>query len=426
MAPIVGLAVPRPVMPASSVSLAAPGRLPLFGLSSAAYGRSGSDPGITADTILLGATVPLSGDEVAYAAVARGSDAYFRYVNDHGGVRGRKIRFHYVDDAYNPAETVRKTRQLVEDDKVFAIFGSVGTEHALAVRPYLNQVGVPQLFVGSGLSALALEHKRYPETMGYLPRFAGEARALRAVRRPHAAAREDRRPLRGLRVRAGHVHRAEARARLAVDADQGRRDVRALRSRPECADGAPQGLEGRHRDDLRPADADDPGLSGDPQARLEAADLRQLGLDRPVRDGCRAEEHGQEARRGRDLEPVPQGSDRSDAGQGPRSEALQADPAQLPPGRQGQGGRAPVRNGRRVHDGGRAPPFGRAADAGEPAPRGNAPERARRTRSSSRASRSAPGRTTTTRSSRRGCCASTRAAGASSADSSRFASPPDG
>src|SRR5580765_4380494 len=145
----------------------------LFGLSSA-YGRGGSDPGITSDTILLGATVPLSGDEVAYAAVARGSDAYFRYVNDHGGVHGRKIRFHYVDDAYNPAETVRKTRQLVEDDKVFAIFGSVGTEHALAVRPYLNQVGVPQLFVGSGLSALALERRQYKWSMGFLPRFAGE------------------------------------------------------------------------------------------------------------------------------------------------------------------------------------------------------------------------------------------------------------
>ena len=153
-------------------ALAAAGFL-IFGLSGA-YGRSGNDPGITADTILLGATVPLSGDEVAYAAVARGSDAYFDYVNDHGGVRGRKIRFRYVDDAYNPAETVRKTRQLVEGDKVFAIFGSVGTEHTLAVRPYLNQVGVPQLFVGSGLSALALERKRYPWTMGYLPRFAGE------------------------------------------------------------------------------------------------------------------------------------------------------------------------------------------------------------------------------------------------------------
>ena len=92
-----------------------------------AYGRSGGDPGITGDSILLGGTVPLSGDEIAYAAVARGSDAYFQYVNDHGGVRGRKITFRYVDDAYNPAETVRKTRELVQDDKVFAIFDSVGT-----------------------------------------------------------------------------------------------------------------------------------------------------------------------------------------------------------------------------------------------------------------------------------------------------------
>ena len=139
------------------LALVAAGLL-LIGLPGA-YGRSGSDPGITPDTILLGATVPLSGDEIAYSAVARGSDAYFQYVNDHGGVRGRKIRFDYVDDAYNPAETVRKTRQLVEDDKVFAIFGSVGTEHVLAVRPYLNQADVPQLFVGSGLSALALDLK---------------------------------------------------------------------------------------------------------------------------------------------------------------------------------------------------------------------------------------------------------------------------
>jgi branched-chain amino acid transport system substrate-binding protein len=143
------------------------------GLPVALAGSAG-DPGVTSDSILLGATVPLSGDEVAYAAVARGANAYFQYVNDHGGVRGRKIRYLYLDDAYNPSETVRKTRELVEDDKVFAIFNSVGTEHALAVRPYLNQLGVPQLFVGSGLSALALERRRYPWTMGYLPRFAGE------------------------------------------------------------------------------------------------------------------------------------------------------------------------------------------------------------------------------------------------------------
>jgi branched-chain amino acid transport system substrate-binding protein len=139
-----------------------------------AYGRSGGDPGVTDDSILLGATVPLTGDEVAYAAVARGAEAYFKYVNARGGVRGRKIQYRYVDDAYNPADTVRKTRELVQEDKVFAIFGSVGTEHVLAVRPYLNEARIPQLFVGSGVSALAIERKRYPWSMGYLPRFAGE------------------------------------------------------------------------------------------------------------------------------------------------------------------------------------------------------------------------------------------------------------
>ncbi len=143
------------------------------GLPAALAGSAG-DPGISDDTILLGATVPLSGDEVAYATVARGANAYFQYVNDRGGVRGRKIRYVYVDDAYDPSETVRKTRELVEGDKVFAIFNSVGTEHALAVRPYLNQLGVPQLFVGSGLSALALERRQYKWSMGFLPRFAGE------------------------------------------------------------------------------------------------------------------------------------------------------------------------------------------------------------------------------------------------------------
>jgi branched-chain amino acid transport system substrate-binding protein len=155
-----------------------------------AYGRSGGDPGITDDSILLGATVPLTGDEVAYAALARGADAYFKYVNARGGVRGRKIQYLYLDDSYNPSETVRKTRELVQDEKVFAIFNSVGTEHVLAVRPYLNQAGVPQLFVGSGVSALALEHKRYPWSMGYLPRFAGEGALYgRYVARTHPRAK---------------------------------------------------------------------------------------------------------------------------------------------------------------------------------------------------------------------------------------------
>jgi branched-chain amino acid transport system substrate-binding protein len=140
-----------------------------------ALARTAEDPGVGPRSILIGGTVPLTGDEVAYAAVARGAEAYFKHVNARGGVHGRRIEYRYVDDAYNTAETVRQTRRLVQEDEVFAIFNSVGTEHVLAVRPYLNQAEVPQLFVGSGHTALAAERRRYPWTMGYLPRFAGEA-----------------------------------------------------------------------------------------------------------------------------------------------------------------------------------------------------------------------------------------------------------
>ena len=131
-------------------------------------------PGVTATQITLGGTVPLSGPAAAYASVGRGADAYFKYVDSKGGVFGRKIVFKYEDDEFDVAKTILLTRQLVEQDNVLAIFDSVGTEHALAVRPYLNDRKVPQLFVGSGVSKLASEHKKYPWSMGYLPSFAGE------------------------------------------------------------------------------------------------------------------------------------------------------------------------------------------------------------------------------------------------------------
>jgi branched-chain amino acid transport system substrate-binding protein len=131
-------------------------------------------PGVTPTQITLGGTVPLSGPAAAYASVGRGADAYFKYVDSKGGVFGRKIVFKYEDDEFDVAKTILLTRQLVEQDNVLAIFDSVGTEHALAVRPYLNDLKVPQLFVGSGVSKLASEHKKYPWSMGYLPSFAGE------------------------------------------------------------------------------------------------------------------------------------------------------------------------------------------------------------------------------------------------------------
>ena len=139
-----------------------------------ANGASTADPGVTATTILLGGTVPLTGPAAAFASVAPGADAYFRYVNDHGGVFGRKIRYRYVDDGFEVNRTVEQTRRLVQQDRVFAIFNSIGTEHAIAVRPYLNQVRVPHVFLGTGASTFQRDRVRYPWSMGYLPSFSGE------------------------------------------------------------------------------------------------------------------------------------------------------------------------------------------------------------------------------------------------------------
>jgi branched-chain amino acid transport system substrate-binding protein len=131
-------------------------------------------PGVTPTTVTLGGTIPITGPAAAYASVGRGADAYFKYVNSKGGVFGRKIVYKYEDDEFKVANTIVLTRELVEQDNVLAIFNSVGTEHALAIRPYLNDRKVPQLFVGSGVSKLATEHRKYPWSMGYLPSFAGE------------------------------------------------------------------------------------------------------------------------------------------------------------------------------------------------------------------------------------------------------------
>jgi branched-chain amino acid transport system substrate-binding protein len=151
------------------------GVVTVLALATCASGAVGSDPGVTSTSISLGGTAALSGPESAYyAPVARGAQAYFAYVNAHGGVYGRKIEYKVVDDAYDPSQTVQETRKLVEQDQVFAIFNSIGTEHMLSVRPYLNQLKVPQLFVGTGARKIFQGGKQYPWTIGYLPSFYGE------------------------------------------------------------------------------------------------------------------------------------------------------------------------------------------------------------------------------------------------------------
>ncbi|HXG77182.1 MAG TPA: ABC transporter substrate-binding protein, partial [Gaiellaceae bacterium] len=143
-------------------------------LASGAGAGSAADPGVTPTSVLLGGTVPLSGEAAAFGTVGAGARAYFDYVNAKGGVHGRRIEYRTYDDQYNPAATVQLTRRLVEQDRVFAIFNSVGTANNLAVRDYLNAQRVPQLFVGDGSQEIGRSFARYPWTMGFLMSYRGE------------------------------------------------------------------------------------------------------------------------------------------------------------------------------------------------------------------------------------------------------------
>jgi branched-chain amino acid transport system substrate-binding protein len=134
-----------------------------------------SDVGVTKDTILLGGTDPLSGPAAAYGTIAKASDAYFHYINDQGGVNGRQISYKYLDDAYNPAQTVPLTKQLVEQDQVFLMYAGLGTQAQTSVRDYLNSKKVPQVFVATGATTFAAEFEKYPYTFGWQPVYQGES-----------------------------------------------------------------------------------------------------------------------------------------------------------------------------------------------------------------------------------------------------------
>ncbi len=134
----------------------------------------GGAPGVTSSTITIGGTVPITGPAALFGSVGRGADAYFKYVNAHGGVNGRKIKYLYRDDAYDPSKTVQLTRELVENDKVFAVFSTIGTDNTIATTDYLNAAKVPQLFAGTGTARVGDAYKTHPWTMGYLPSFRAE------------------------------------------------------------------------------------------------------------------------------------------------------------------------------------------------------------------------------------------------------------
>jgi len=133
------------------------------------------DKGVTDTEIKIGNIMPYSGPASAYGIIGKTMSAYFRMVNDNGGVNGRKISFISYDDAYSPPKTVEQARRLVESDEVFLIFAPLGTASNAAIQKYMNTMRVPQLFVATGASRWG-DPEHFPWTIGWQPNYRAEAR----------------------------------------------------------------------------------------------------------------------------------------------------------------------------------------------------------------------------------------------------------
>jgi branched-chain amino acid transport system substrate-binding protein len=146
--------------------------VPLFAVAKGTY-----DPGASDTGIRIGTTWAFSGPGSVTSPLERQMAAYFRMVNDQGGINGRKIDFIALDDGYIPAKTVEATRRLVELDQVLLMYGQLGTPTNIAVRPYLNEHHIPQLFVTTGSNSL-INPEKYPWTMGFAVSYALESRVF--------------------------------------------------------------------------------------------------------------------------------------------------------------------------------------------------------------------------------------------------------
>jgi branched-chain amino acid transport system substrate-binding protein len=132
------------------------------------------DDGASDTEIKIGHTCPYSGPASAYGVNGKAIVAYFNMINDKGGINGRKVNLISLDDGYSPPKTVEVVRQLVEQDKIFALFQSLGTPCNTAIHKYMNQRKVPQLYVATGASKWG-DPKNFPWTMGFQPDYHTEA-----------------------------------------------------------------------------------------------------------------------------------------------------------------------------------------------------------------------------------------------------------
>src|SRR6266545_2544099 len=306
---------------------------------SGALATTGATPGVSSTTIDIGATFPLSGPVSFYAPIAKGMKAYFSYVNSRKatdgrrGVNGRQIHFNVLDDQYIPANAVQATRQLVEQDHVFAMVGGLGTANQVAVRDYLRR-RLQEVPVDDRLAA-------------DVPRG---GLGIREVPQRARQRREGRRPLpeRRLRPRLSELVQGGAEEQ---EPDRGRGGLRGNVAVAAVAGREAEGLGRGHVPRARDADGDDPVARDRVQARLEAEAVRELRFGDgyvPHRraavgrlSGCGQRDHHR---------PVPEGSGRRVAAQGPGHQALlPADEQVRTDGRAHHGHPLPLRDGEGAH-----------------------------------------------------------------------------
>jgi branched-chain amino acid transport system substrate-binding protein len=146
--------------------------LSLVGTSAIAQPKYG--PGTSATEIRVGQSIAYSGPASAYGQLGKAEDAYFKWLNAKGGINGRKINFITLDDGYSPPKAVENARKLVESEQVAVVFNVLGTPLNTAIRPYLNQKKVPQLFIAAGATTFN-DPQHFPWTMGWQPNLQAEA-----------------------------------------------------------------------------------------------------------------------------------------------------------------------------------------------------------------------------------------------------------
>jgi branched-chain amino acid transport system substrate-binding protein len=146
-----------------------------FAATGSALAQKKYDTGATDTEVKVGNIVPYSGPASAYGIIGKTEQAYFKMINENGGINGRQIKFISYDDAYSPPKAVEQVRKLVESDEVLVVFNALGTPSNSAIQKYLNSKKVPQLFVATGATKWN-DPTHFPWTIGWQPSYQSEAR----------------------------------------------------------------------------------------------------------------------------------------------------------------------------------------------------------------------------------------------------------